>query len=568
MANDLITIDSDGESCSLPELNSPQPSSSSEKPHISIASILHSVSKNFNESGQEISTTMSAANSTDSSSSSIPQKTNFSCKLCFMTFTSNVKCLQHARVHGFLRYECSLCVSRSTTAANRNTHERLAHRLRRPEASSELIGKLSADELRVISEKDGPFSSKFFCLECNIAYMKNKDFVRHNRARHLAPEFSCSHEKTSHNYVRPVNFLQSKDPVVAKGRREMSKTVPKSRRTKLTAKKKNKKKSGKTPCKVVYPKIVNGVQQMTIDTDNDQQCRYCGIVMGNRLNRQQHELLHQNKTDFPCAVCGIWMKSVRRRSEHERVTHKHYRSRLQPPQPNATVASQKSLTVKNNQLGNEILTPMEQLQAMLGANSREEAEEKKPVIQSVIEPTSQPEASPKEASVPDLQPALPAANLKTEMELPLDSMLFMEGLTKCPTLIYYDFDFLSKQFGSLPIIHWKQYSNCKILMLRLKTLNYEGEVELGESVWTTSIPRYELARKENRNSFVVCFAKTDSLDLLLRAGQNLNPHVTFVELVDDLVSSLGIQSSLFIASKHDRVSVRHLDLNSKGIFVP
>ncbi|KAI6171921.1 hypothetical protein M3Y98_00915800 [Aphelenchoides besseyi] len=169
----------------------------------------------------------------------------------------------------------------------------------------------------------------------------------------------------------------------------------------------------------------------------------------------------------------------------------------------------------------------------------------------VRSPSAQPEASPKEASVPDLQPVLPAVNLKPEIELSLDS-IFMEGLIKCPTLIYYDFDFLSKQFGLLPIIHWKQYSNCKILMLRLKTLNYEGEMELGESVWTTSIPRYELARTENRNSFVVCFAKTDSLDSLLRAGHNLNPHVTFVELIDDLVSSLGIQSSLFIASNHDR----------------
>ncbi|KAI6196213.1 hypothetical protein M3Y94_01082100 [Aphelenchoides besseyi] len=512
MAKRVITIDEKAATTgSLPELNSPESSSSDEKSHVSIASILHSVSKNFNGSGQVIFT--------DQSSSSTPPKTTvaktFSCKSCSMTFTNNVDCLQHARVHGFLRYECSLCVSRSTTADNRNTHERLAHRLRRPDASSELIEKLSPDELQVIEQRDGPFNAKFFCLECNIAYVKNKDFVRHNQARHSAPEFSCSrcsrklsthlqrnqHERTSHNYVRPEKFLQSKDPVVAKERRGTTKAASQSQRTKQTAKKKNKKKSGKTPCKVVYPKIVNGVQQMTIQTDNDQQCRYCGILMGNRLNLKQHEQLHQIKTDFPCAVCGIWMKSVRRRSEHERVTHRYYRSRQQSSLPNTTVASQKSATVKETQLNNDILTPMEQLQAMLDANSHDEMEEKKPVIESIIEPAAQ-EVVSKVASLPDLEPTPSDVSLKTEIKLPINTISFMECLMKCPTLIYYDLDSLSDEFGffshySLETIRELQnpYASTKNIQIRRRS----GSRRIGLDDFDST-----LRVNQNRESKLVC----------------------------------------------------------------
>ncbi|KAI6171874.1 hypothetical protein M3Y98_00910700 [Aphelenchoides besseyi] len=473
------------------------------------------------------------------------------CGLCGLITPSAMELARHARNHFSLLYECSLCTARCKTATNRNKHERLAHRLHRPNEMSEFKEKLTVAELALIEQATGSFVAQWSCDICNLTFINRYLLDEHNKTLHSTHKFQCTfcekvfptyrrrnlHEHKSHRFVRQPEYTRT-----IKGSLHFGQP----------------KKSNEQ-----YSSI--NASQMTTNTSGA--CRFCGFVVSKRGPLKLHEISHTRKqTAYQCHLCKLYFKSNQLKVAHQTAYCCDGRASSfvpdgQNPVPAFTSSNIRELQTIQQDFNLTSPTPSEMNLSFTSNSGAENSAAD--VISMNSSRKSQSNAETEESAL------CPAFSRLTTIDVqPISSMLLMQELAKNPTLIYYDVDALSSRFHILPVEHWMNSDACEFLMLRVFAgKKYDFNMGLFEPVWSTSIPRYELPRNLSRDSHVVCFCKPNSIEKLIRAHNTMNSHMNFIELTAMLIPALQLQRSLVIATDHDRQLIDKMDLKSHRIHI-
>ncbi|KAI6226560.1 hypothetical protein M3Y99_01276200 [Aphelenchoides fujianensis] len=147
----------------------------------------------------------------------------------------------------------------------------------------------------------------------------------------------------------------------------------------------------------------------------------------------------------------------------------------------------------------------------------------------------------------------------------LQSMLTLMGeLLRRPRVIYYDYQLLSKKYGTLPIDLWLTAAECQALFVRHAAEEIVEVPELGRPLVTSSMLRFEAPRKCDRESFVLTFAKPEAEEMAAALLIEASRHTTFAELTADLIPSLKADSVLIVASDVDKKTARDNRLVESG----
>ncbi|KAI6234807.1 hypothetical protein M3Y99_00752800 [Aphelenchoides fujianensis] len=147
----------------------------------------------------------------------------------------------------------------------------------------------------------------------------------------------------------------------------------------------------------------------------------------------------------------------------------------------------------------------------------------------------------------------------------LQSMLTLMGeLLRRPRVIYYDYQLLSKKYGTLPIDLWLTAGECQALFVRHSAEEIAEIPELGRPLVTSSMLRFEAPRKCDRESFVLAFAKPEAEEMAAALLIEASRHTTFAELTADLIPSLKADSVLIVASDVDKKTARDNRLTESG----
>ncbi|KAI6212461.1 hypothetical protein M3Y94_00026800 [Aphelenchoides besseyi] len=145
--------------------------------------------------------------------------------------------------------------------------------------------------------------------------------------------------------------------------------------------------------------------------------------------------------------------------------------------------------------------------------------------------------------------SLPQGNSSIE----LDSIqMLATAMFQQPSVIYYDYQMLHSEYGTLPIKLWKATAECKVLFLRLQSNQWEHEPELDGPLVVATLPRFNAPRNVDRRAFLLGFVKTTAEDMAEILLAETNQHMTFDELVGELIPSLCPNSTLIIASEIDK----------------
>ncbi|KAI6238582.1 hypothetical protein M3Y99_00682100 [Aphelenchoides fujianensis] len=341
----------------------------------------------------------------------------------------------------------------------------------------------------------------------------------------------------------------------------------------------------RAPLKVRWPKEVDGVQKMSVVTDDERVCRYCAMSLASPELRLIHEQKHVKWTGHQCRFCGVFLPTIKLRKTHEVHYHTTIR-RGADRRDKQNVRRELAAALEAHKRGEAPLIELddasdsdgEAVEAVAEISIQEEEFPHLPPAAVVDEPPP--------AIVEELPPVrvLAATRRPIPAMPPLNFTEALERLNRKPTLTYYDHDDraaspliwhainrsffqLFEQFGHFPVDFWLQNDECKLLILRLKAKQLDERPALGAPVWTARCCRYELPRSLDRTSHIVCFAKAGAQKLLDEAADWLNATITFAELAADILPALRLHSAVFIASDRDRHTAQTLGLESHRIHV-
>ncbi|KAI6196070.1 hypothetical protein M3Y94_01065200 [Aphelenchoides besseyi] len=516
--------------------NQPEESAESSVPSLLQSLFSRTIETQLNSSYQSIEN-----NETPNTSHQNDQ--TYLCEVCGLLTLSMMELTGHACTRFTLLYECSLCTARYKAAASRNKHERLAHRLHRSNEMAEVQEKLTMEQLTLTEQATRPFISKWLCAICSLAFINRNLMMQHNTSVHLIHNFLCTfctkmftthqrrnrHEQKQHRFVR-----QAKHSKTATGSLDFERPVQSNDQSSSF-----------------------DVSQMTVNTSKA--CRFCGLVVNKRGPLRVHEISHSRRqTAYQCHLCNFYFKSKKLKVAHE-TTYYCIGRGLNSEQ------NSENPVLANVQEPREIQEQINSISLLLpGMNSSITSNDEVDVITSESLLRLQLNTETEERWV------CPTSTRHTPIDIQrINSTVLLEELTTNPTLIYYDLEGLFDQFGLLPVNHWLVSEECEFLLLRIVAgKHYDFNMNHMEPVWSTSMPRYELSRKENRDSHVVCFCKFGSFKTLIHRTNFFNSHMNFIELITMLIPALELRRSLIIATDHDRQLISKMDLESHRIYVP
>ncbi|KAI6198734.1 hypothetical protein M3Y96_00550900 [Aphelenchoides besseyi] len=183
-------------------------------------------------------------------------------------------------------------------------------------------------------------------------------------------------------------------------------------------------------------------------------------------------------------------------------------------------------------------------------------------------PQSQVVDTPRPASIQPIQLNSNPKVVKTfgsfQMLKSIDTLI--SAFQQRPSVIYYDYHMLNLKYGTLPIDFWEAGDECSVLFLRLPTNEWTHEPELSGQIVTSSMLRLDAPRNTDRDAFLLGFVKPTAEDMAETLLIEANRHMTFSELVGDLIPSLKPQSILIIANDVDKKTVLEKQLGSQLAF--
>ncbi|KAI6180424.1 hypothetical protein M3Y98_00718400 [Aphelenchoides besseyi] len=138
--------------------------------------------------------------------------------------------------------------------------------------------------------------------------------------------------------------------------------------------------------------------------------------------------------------------------------------------------------------------------------------------------------------------------LESEDERSKETLVMME-LGKRPQFIYYDYKTLHSKFSSLPASIWANSANCELMVIRLDSSEWTGNVDLNGL-----LGRFTL---NDRFGYFVVYAKPGAQHLAQQFGQFTTSFVSFGTFSEH-VNGMGFRSALIIGSELDHVTIRHL----------
>ncbi|KAI6195827.1 hypothetical protein M3Y94_01034600 [Aphelenchoides besseyi] len=404
----------------------------------------------------------------------------FVCDFCSFSCADEEQFINHKRQHSPLVYDCSLCSTRSRTAANRNLHERLAHKLERPCELENTSLKLTREQLAKVEEENGRFETPYKCDICNFGFSAQSVLNNHNQQKHQRQVYSC------------------------------------------------------TKCPRTFSTITR---------------------------RNNHEKLHHKIERQPDRRLKLAVNSqVLPKRKRGRPRKNPMNLEFRPPNVSSAIPA-RVIPTRSSMVRRTV--KQEPFSATQPATLPENLHDMQPTIKP---PTIDVKPNITRNFVSQRPPISVTASFSKPQEL--NPTLMMKKLTSKPSLIYYDYHMLNKQYGLLPISTWCEHSKCEILLLRLDDEGSQRELGIGLPIWKCLMPRFELAPSMNRESYLMCFVKKSSEHVFQRGKDALNDYMNFVNVVCELLPSLQMESSLIIASNCDRQSIQHLNLQSQQIYVP
>ncbi|KAI6170175.1 hypothetical protein M3Y98_01212400 [Aphelenchoides besseyi] len=408
-------------------------------------------------------------------------KEKYVCDFCPFSSYEEAQFISHKREHSPLIFDCSLCATRSRTPANRNLHERLAHKLKRPSELENTLFKLTPEQLAKIEEENGPFETKHKCDTCNYAFSAQSMLNNHKRQKHTGQVHCCSNcPKTFTNIFR----LNNHEKLHCKVRPFNLPTHLSNRVIKPQKRKRGRPRKIPVPSEFRLSNISSDTAPRIIPTRSHDPIRAVKQETFNAI-QSSNSTLHENPRD------------------------------INPTAKAPTVDFKLSV-------------------------ARNLASERPPLAVSAC--FSKPQE--------------------------FNTTLMLKKLTSKPSLIYYDYQMLNKQYGSLPITTWLEHPKCEILLLRLNEECSQRDLGIGHPIWKILMPRFELAPTMNRESHLMCFVKEGSKNVLERGKDAMNNYMNFVNVVSELLPALQMESSLVIANNYDRQAIQHSNLEFQQIFVP
>ncbi|KAI6186042.1 hypothetical protein M3Y98_00090000 [Aphelenchoides besseyi] len=127
---------------------------------------------------------------------------------------------------------------------------------------------------------------------------------------------------------------------------------------------------------------------------------------------------------------------------------------------------------------------------------------------------------------------------------------------------------LNLKFGTLPIDLWMTTDECKVLFLRLDSNQWNQKPQLENPLVSASMLRLDAPRNANRNAFLLGFVKSTAEEMAATLLVETNPHMSFVELVVELIPSLNPKSTLIIANGVDKqTAYEHLSNRESFVVV-
>ncbi|KAI6180115.1 hypothetical protein M3Y98_00684500 [Aphelenchoides besseyi] len=129
-----------------------------------------------------------------------------------------------------------------------------------------------------------------------------------------------------------------------------------------------------------------------------------------------------------------------------------------------------------------------------------------------------------------------------------DVNLLINELNKKPQFIYYDYKSLQSSYSVLPISTWLNSASCELLVLRLDSNQWIGNIEL-----SPPFCRFTLS---DEFGYFLAFAKSQSQVLANRFAESVFC-LSFKQLVKH-VNEMNFQKALVITNTQNRSSISHL----------
>ncbi|KAI6237686.1 hypothetical protein M3Y95_00291400 [Aphelenchoides besseyi] len=144
--------------------------------------------------------------------------------------------------------------------------------------------------------------------------------------------------------------------------------------------------------------------------------------------------------------------------------------------------------------------------------------------------------------------AIDASEPEETTEQSKENLVMLE-LIKKPQLLYYDYKMLQCQFATLPVSIWANSMRCEVLVIRLDSPHWTGNIPLNGPVC-----RFTLS---DMFGYFLVFAKPEARPLAQQFTQFTTNFLTLDNFMER-VNEMNFRSSLAITNDIDYVIVCHL----------
>ncbi|KAI6196084.1 hypothetical protein M3Y94_01066800 [Aphelenchoides besseyi] len=255
---------------------------------------------------------------------------------------------------------------------------------------------------------------------------------------------------------------------------------------------------------------------------------------------------HPQAGCFRCTKCEEFYKTAKKRNNHEVSVHNFHRSERYSLRE--IEAEYEHETVEGSASTSRLSVPMA---VVATQKTKRMGRENMP---------SQLQATPRDDERISSDRLFPSSSTSTSNSAPSSSFTFspntptiLNALKEPLKSIFYDFD-RGGEFEQTIVEEWKKKSECKLLIIRVTEFKLTEPFGLDSPIYEANMMR-EPKKFSKFRTLILCYSKTDGGEEARILTSEMNPHITFRELLADILAPLG--RCLVIADSNDRKPLNH-----------